>query len=157
MTKKTTKNGGRSGTKPKKKNTMPVNTAKKKAKNPPTKGGNSIQQGTGDIIPVTIKHHRDSKGGHPHIIVDNIDDKHVSVGLSTKPTKGKGSKNYRMEKSPFDDGKQSYMRRQGTVASKNEYAGERKGTLTSKDYTQAKIYGNRAKQKYLDEKKNKKK
>lgn len=108
-------------------------------------------------IPITIKTHHDKKGGHPHVIMDNIDNKHVSVGLSTKPTKGKGSKNYRMEKSPFDDGKQSYMRRQGTVAPKSEYAGQRKGTLTPKDYAQAKVYGDRAKQKYLDEKKNKKK
>lgn len=69
-------------------------------------------------IPVTIKTHKDKNGGHPHIIVDNIDDKHVSVGLSTSKTKGKGSKNYRMEKSPLNDGKESYMRRQGTVAPK---------------------------------------
>lgn len=108
------------------------------------------------IIAVDIKTHNDSKGGHPHIIVDNVDDKHVSVGLSTKPTKGKGSKNYRMEKSPFNDGKQSYMRRQGTVAAKNEYSGKRKGTITTKDYEQAKIYGGRAKQKYLNKKDKKK-
>lgn len=38
-------------------------------------------------IPVTIKTHKDKNGGHPHIIVDNIDDKHVSVGLSTSKTR----------------------------------------------------------------------
>lgn len=108
-------------------------------------------------VPVTIKTHKDKKGGHPHIIVDNVEDKHVSVGLSTKPTKGKGSKNYRLEKSPLNDGKTSYMRRQGTVAPKGEYQNQRKGTLTPKDYAQAKIYGDRAKQKYLNEKKDKKK
>lgn len=109
------------------------------------------------LVPVNIKTHNDKKGGHPHIIVDNVDDKHVSVGLSTKPTKGKGSKNYRLEKSPLNDGKQSYMRRQGTVAQKNEYSGKRKGAMTTKDYEKAKVYGERAKQKYLDCKKDKKK
>lgn len=108
-------------------------------------------------VPVAIKTHHDKKGGHPHIIVDNVEDKHVSVGLSTKQKKGKNGTNYTMEKSPFNDGKQSYMRRQGTVAPKNEYSGQRKGTLTPKDYAQAKIYGDRAKQKYLNGKKDKKK
>lgn len=126
----------------------------KNMKKSPRNGGAKKNNG---YVPVTIKTHHDKKGGHPHIVVDNVEDKHVSVGLSTKPTKGKGSKNYRMEKSPFDDGKQSYMRRQGTVAPKSEYMGQRKGTLTPKDYAQAKIYGDRAKQKYLDGKKDKKK
>lgn len=107
-------------------------------------------------VSVTIKTHQDKKGGHPHVIVDDIENKHVSVGLSTKPTKGKGSKNYRLETSPLCDGKQSYMRRQGTVAPKNEYSGKRNGKMTPKDYTQAKVYGERAKQKYI-EKKDKKK
>lgn len=115
------------------------------------------QKAKNNFIPVRIKTHNDKNGGHPHVIMENLGDNHVSVGLSTKPTKGKGSKNYRMEKSPFDDGKQSYMRRQGTVDPKNEYSGQRKGTLTPKDYAQAKVYGDRAKQKYLDGKKDKKK
>lgn len=107
-----------------------------------------------DDISVTIKTHNDKNGGHPHIIVDNIDDKHVSVGLSTKPKKGKkGGTNYALEKSPFNDNKKSFMRRQGTVAPKTEYFGKRKGALTKKDYSQAKIYGERAKQKYINKKK----
>lgn len=109
------------------------------------------------LIPVHIKTHKDQKGGHPHVILEDIDNKHVSVGFSTKPTKGKGSKNYRLEKSPLDDGKQSYMRRQGTVDSKTRYKGNRTGSMTSKDYEQAKTYGERAKQKYLKQKENKKK
>lgn len=109
------------------------------------------------FIPVNIKTHNDNKGGHPHVILDNVDNKHVSVGFSTKPTKGKGSKNYRLEKSPLDDGKQSFMRRQGTVDFKNKYSDNRKGSMTPKDYEQAKKYGERAKQKYLKEKENKKK
>lgn len=103
-----------------------------------------------DYVEVTIKTHNDKNGGHPHVIVDNIKNKHVSVGLSTQAKKGKnGGTNYAMEKSPFDDGKKSFMRRQGFVSNKNEYSGARKGTLTPKDYSQAKVYGERAKEKYL--------
>ncbi len=109
-------------------------------------------------IPVTIKTHQDKKGGHPHVIMGDIDNNHVSVGLSTKHRKGKkGGMNYALEKSPLDDGKNSFMRRQGTVAPKKEYVRKRKGSMTPNDYARAKIYGDRAKQKYLDEKKNKKK
>lgn len=104
-------------------------------------------------IKVTIKTHHDKNGGHPHIILDNIADKHVSVGLSTHAKKGKNSPNYAMERSPFNDGKTSFMRRQGTVAPKVEYSNKREGSLTPKDYKQAKLYGERAKQKYLNKKK----
>ena len=108
-------------------------------------------------IPVTIKTHQDKNGGHPHVIMGDIDNNHVSVGLSTKHKKGRnGGTNYALEKSPLDDGKNSFMRRQGTVAPKKEYSRKRKGTMTPRDYAQAEIYGDRAKCKYLDEKKNKK-
>lgn len=60
-----------------------------------------------------------------------------------------------MEKSPFNGEKKSFMRRQGIVADKNEYSGARKGSLTSKDYNQAKIYGERAKAKYIKDHKKK--
>ena len=49
------------------------------------------------------------------------------------------------------------MRRQGTVAPKKEYSGERKGKMTPRDYGKAKEYGDKAKQKYIDRKKRKKK
>lgn len=102
------------------------------------------------LVPVLIKTHRDKNGGHYHLIMGNIDDKHVSVGLSTRQTKGKnGGKNYSMEKSPLDDGKRSYMRRQGLVAPIKEYYGSKKGTLTAKDYDVAKKYSARALEKYL--------
>ena len=114
-------------------------------------------QQKGKNIPVTIKTHHDKKGGHPHIIMGDIDERHVSVGMSTKSKKGKNNTNYAMEKSPFDDGKQSYMRRQGTVAPRTEYSGKRMGTLTPKDYERAKEYGDKAKEKYINEKKSKKK
>ena len=110
-----------------------------------------------ELIPVDIKTHKDKNGGHYHVIVDNIDEKHVSVGLSTKKKKGKNHPNYPLEKSPLDDGKNSYMRRQGNVESVDSYYSPRKGTMTPKDYNQAKVYGERAKQKYLNGKKDKKK
>lgn len=108
-----------------------------------------------ETVSVTIKNHRDKNGGHPHVIVDDIEDKHVSVGLSTNPKKGKNSPNYALELNPLNDGKQSYMRRQGTVAPQKEYEKERYGVMTTKDYGKAQEYGERAKQKYI-EKKNKK-
>lgn len=125
-----------------------------KTKTHSTKSAPKIQKK--DIVRVTTKIHNDAKGGHPHIIVDNIDSKHVSVGLTTKATKGKGSTNYHLEKSPFDDGKKSYVRRQGIVDDVKKYNNPKLGTLTQKDYEQVKIYGERAKEKYLDKKKNKK-
>lgn len=38
-------------------------------------------------VQVTIKNHKDKNGGHPHVIIDNIDNKHVSVGLTTTQKK----------------------------------------------------------------------
>ena len=112
-----------------------------------------------DFIPVLIKDHKDYNGGHPHAIMDNVDNKHVSVGFSTQKKKGKNKKggtNYTMEKSPFDDGKQSYMRRQAIVAPTSEYKKPRQGTMTPKDYERAKQYADNAKQKYINRKNNKK-
>ncbi len=110
-----------------------------------------------ELVPVTIKDHSDSNGGHPHAIMDNIDNCHVSVGLSTKKTKGKnGGNNYTMEKSPLNNGKASYMRRQAVVRPTREYSNQRQGTMTKKDHAQAKKYADKAKQKYIA-KKNKKK
>lgn len=56
-----------------------------------------------------------------------------------------GQKGYKPQK--------SYMRRQGVVDKKDNYFKPTKGTMTKEDYSQAKIYGDRAKQKYLDNKK----
>lgn len=108
--------------------------------------------------PVTIKDHNDDKGGHPHVIIDDIDNKHVSVGLTTDNKKGQNSTNRRCEMNPLGTGKTSYMRRQGTVAPKREYdhKSERTGKMTVDDYAQAEIYAERAKQKYLAKKAQKK-
>ncbi|MDE6398774.1 MAG: hypothetical protein K2L51_05580 [Clostridiales bacterium] len=113
-----------------------------------------------NFVPIIVKDHMDNKGGHPHAIMDNIDNCHVSVGFSTQKHKGRSKKsgtNYTLDKSPLNDGKHSYMRRQGTVAPKGKYANPRSGSMTEKDFTQAQIYAARAKQKYIDDKKGKKK
>ncbi len=104
-----------------------------------------------DLVVVTIKFHGDKNGGHNHVIVDNIGDNHVSVGVSTKSKKGKNHPNYPLEQSSLGDGKKSYMRRQGMVAPKKEYMSPRKGKMTEKDYAQAKVYADRAKEKYKKE------
>ena len=103
-----------------------------------------------DTIKVIIKNHKDKKGSHPHVILEDIENKHVSVGLSTHPKKGKTSPNYKLEQSPFNDNKESYMRRQAIVEPKRNYNNPRTGKMTFKDYSKAKEYGNKAKQKYLD-------
>ena len=111
------------------------------------------------LIPVRIKKHRDKNGGHHHIIVEDIENKHVSVGLTTRITKGKNStrKNYPCERDPLGTSKKSYMRTQGTVAKKKEYEPkEISGAMTPKDYAKAKEYADKAKIKYINEKNNKK-
>lgn len=102
---------------------------------------------------ITIKNHKDKKGGHPHVIIEDIDDKHVSVGFTTKPKKGKNSPNYSLAISPLNDNKKSFMRRQGTVDYKSNYYDKRLGVMDKKDYVKAKEYGKSAKNRYLNKKK----
>lgn len=104
-----------------------------------------------DLVTVTIKFHGDKNGGHNHVIVKDMGDNHVSVGLSTKSKKGKNHPNYPLEQSPLGDGKKSFMRRQGTVAPKKEYMSPRKGKMTEKDYAQAEVYADRAIEKHKKE------
>ena len=108
------------------------------------------------LIEVNIKLNGDKNGGHNHVIVEDIDDKHVSVGLTTKSKKGKNHPNLPLEQSPLGDGKESFVRRQGTVAPKKEYKAPRKGKMTQNDYTKVKKIGEKAKKKYLEEKATKK-
>lgn len=109
-----------------------------------------------DIVLVIIKRHHDTKGNHPHIIIDDMEDKHVSIGLSTHPNKGKGSTNYSLDRDPLGSNKKSYMRRQGVVAPKSSYFNPQTGKMIEKDYIRAKQYGEKAKQKYLSKKDKKK-
>ena len=104
------------------------------------------------LVPVCIKDHRDKNGGHHHVIVDDIDDNHISLGLTTRKKKGKNSTNYYCQISPLEDGKDSYMRRQAQVAPKKEYFNPREGKMEIVDFEQAKIYGARAKKKHLEKK-----
>ena len=112
-------------------------------------------------VPVTVKKHRDKNGSHNHVILGNIGNNHVSVGLTTQAKKGRNSTNYRLEKDTLDIGqkgykpkKVTYMRRQGTVAKKTDYFQERKGSMVKKDYKKAMEYGNTAKEKFLQKKSN---
>lgn len=100
-------------------------------------------------VTVLIKQHKDKKGGHPHVVLEDIDDKHVSVGLTHARKKGKNSPNYAMEYDPLGGNKPSYMHRQGTVDNKKAYYNNRKGKMSAKDYDKAKEYGDKAKKKYI--------
>ena len=104
---------------------------------------------------VLLKRHRDSQGNHHLVILEDIDDKYVSVGTTTRPKKGNNSPNYKCENDIIGNGKSTYLRRQGTVDYRNNYTDPKRGRMTTKDYAQAKIYGERAKEKYLSNKKKK--
>lgn len=105
------------------------------------------------FVSVLLKRHRDTQGNHNHVILEDIDDKHVSVGTTTRAKKGKNSPNYKCENDIIGNGEQSYLRRQGIVDFKTNYSDPKQGRMTIKDYAQAKIYGQRAKEKYLAQKK----
>ena len=136
-------------TKPAAKRT-PKRCAPSKAAGKPTAKAPASSKAAGEVVPVTIKNHKDTRGGHPHVIVENIEDKHVSVGLSTKPKKGNNAPNYKLEISPLGDGKLSYVRRPGIVDAQKNYEKPRKGKLTPKDYSRVKEYADKAKKKYLE-------
>ncbi len=115
-----------------------------------------------DLVPVKVKKHRDKNGAHNHVILGDIDNNHISVGLSTKSKKGKkGGNNFPLKKDTLDVGQKgykpqnpTYMRRQATVDNQNNYYRSLKGSMVKEDYQQAMVYGNRAKAKYLSNKKN---
>ncbi len=95
----------------------------------------------------------DKNGGHHHIIVDNIDDKHVSIGITQKEYKGKNHKNKPLKYDPLDSGKKSYAKRQGTVKPKKNYYFPMVGKVDKDDYIVLKRYGDKAKLKYENSKK----
>lgn len=101
---------------------------------------------------VILKRHRDKNNGHRHVILGDIDDKHVSVGLTSKKKKGRNSTNYDCKSDVIGNGENSYMRRQGTVDYKSNYFSPTTGQMAEKAYEQAKIYGERAKERYLNKK-----
>lgn len=107
-----------------------------------------------NLVSVLLKKHGDKNGGHHHVILEDIEDKHVSVGLTTQKTKGKKSKskNYNCKCDVIGNGENSYMRRQGTVDFQKNYYEPTTGKMTEEAYAQAKVYGERAKQKFLEKK-----
>ncbi|MBQ7373834.1 MAG: hypothetical protein IJW64_04645 [Clostridia bacterium] len=107
------------------------------------------------LVPVVIKTHYDSKGGHPHIIVADVNEKHVSVGLTSDKFKGKNSPNYKLKVNPLGGSEQSYMKRQGTVDGQSRYYNERKGVMHSEDKKKANQYGAKALTKHNKGKKSK--
>ncbi len=146
-TKKSKKNGASKKPAPKK---QPTKTNKKPAAAKPATGKQR------DLVQVRLKRHKDKNRGHHHIILEDFEDKHVSVGLTTKKTKGKNStrKNYPCEVDPLGKGKDSFMRRQGTVDLMSNYdTREQKGKMSPKDYAKAKEYGDKAKNKYIEKQK----
>lgn len=105
------------------------------------------------LVPVVIKTHYDAKGGHPHVIVADVNQNHVSVGLTTDPYKGKNHKNYKLKVNPLGGSEQSYMRRQGTVDSKKRYKDARRGVMEKNDKAKAVQYGKKAQTKHKKGKK----
>lgn len=105
-----------------------------------------------NLVSVLLKKHGDKNGGHHHVILEDIEDKHVSVGLTTDPKKGKNSTNYNCKCDVLGNGENSYMRRQGTVDFQKKYYEPTTGKMTEEAYAQAKVYGERAKQRFLEKK-----
>lgn len=101
------------------------------------------------LVPVKIKNHKDKKGGHPHIMLDKVAGKEVSVGITHDSKKGKNSTNYKCKVNPLGTKETTYLRRQGTVADSKEYYGNRAGNMHPDDYKQAKIFAERAKEKHI--------
>ena len=87
--------------------------------------------------------------------MDSVDDKYISVGTSSKPKKGKNSNspNYRCETDILGNGNPTYLRRQAVVDKKTNYVGSRMGIMTVKDHERARVYADKAKQKYFAKKK----
>lgn len=120
-------------------------------KTSPNKSVNADQV-TG-LVSVEIRRHRDSRGGHPHVMVDKVQGKEVSVGLTHSPKSGKNMPNRKLEVNPLGGKETVYMQRRGTVAPKKEYGAAKQGNMHPKDYTAAQKYGETAKQKALNKKK----
>lgn len=114
----------------------------------------SVQQA--ELITVDMKMHRDNNDGHHHIIVDNYENKHVSVGTTTDPFKGKNHPNIHLGYSVLNNEQESHMHRQGTVDLQSNYYNPHKGQMTLKDFERAKQIGEKAKLKHIAEQEKKK-
>jgi len=120
------------------------------SKNPVTTPAIAKQDG---LVTVEIKIHSDAKGGHPHVMLGQLQEKNVSVGITHDKYKGKMHKNIPLQHNPLGTGEQVYMRRQGTVDKQSNYHSESKqGKLTQSDNAKAKQIGEKAKRKELNKK-----
>ncbi len=107
-----------------------------------------------DIVHIKIKKHKDKKNGHYHGILEDIDDKHLSIGFTRDRFKGKNHPNYALKYDPMQTGQKVYMKRQATIDKVENYRPKiYSGVIHSKDYEKAKEYGQRAKENYYKKKK----
>lgn len=115
----------------------------------------NMPKSTVPLIPVIVRDHRDRNGGHPHVMMDTVDDLEVSVGLTKDKFKGKNNPNYTCVGKPLGGNVVSYLHRQGTVDVPENYSAESvTGQMRPDDYNKAVIYAERAKNKYLAKKSN---
>ena len=114
-----------------------------------TKATTSKPTATSGLITVDLKFHPDSNGGHHHIIVEDLGDNHVSVGLTTNPKYDTKHKNVPLEHSPLSNQKQSYASRKGTVDKKNNYNSPKQGQITKTDKTKVTQIADKAKAKAI--------
>lgn len=130
---------------------------KKAAAKPAAKPGKSnapvVATTQSELITVNLKFHPDSNGGHHHIIVENLGDKHVSVGVTTKKKYDKKHNNIPLDHSPLSNGQKSYALRKGTVDIKKNYNSPKQGEITTEDAAKVKTIAYKAKEKEI--KKNK--
>ncbi len=118
------------------------------------KAFNNAKTAERKLVDVEIRKHNDAKGGHPHIMLDTVGEKNVSVGITHDKKKGKNHPNIKLERNPFGGNEPAYMQRQGTVDEKVNYSSTpRTGKLTVTDNAKAKKIGEKAKQKELNKQK----
>lgn len=57
------------------------------------------------LVTVEIKIHSDAKGGHPHVMLGQVQDKNVSVGITHSAKKGKKHSNIPLQHNPLGEDK----------------------------------------------------
>ena len=102
-----------------------------------------------ELVTVNLKFHPDSNGGHHHIIVENLGDKHVSVGVTRDNKYDKKHNNVPLDHSPLSNGQKSYALRKGTVDEKKNYNSPKQGEITTEDAAKVKKIADKAKAKEL--------
>ena len=140
-------------------NSNTSNNKQNKAKDSPnTEIAQNSQQATSTIsvktnqdgtVTIDIRQHHDGKGGHPHVMTGQVDNKLVSVGLTHDPKKSKNSANRKLTVNPLGKQEPSYMQRKATIDKPSSYGKEvRKGQLSNSDAKYAKKITKKAIEKY---------